>query len=113
MALLVAPVCAPFCAAHTCIHVQSRMASETHCHDEAAENNNSSQMHALLECNSPELPVAAFKTLQMPRSASRETGQVAGSPEFDGVLSVNYSRGTNSAPLRSSDPFLAISVLRI
>lgn len=120
LALLVAPVCAPFCGGQACLQAQTAMASETHCHAEMAADNNSSQMHATLNCNSSELPVAALSTgnkRDIPQ-ASRPRSQVASmhavSQEFASILAENcMSRSTNTESLPSSTSFLAMGVLRI
>jgi hypothetical protein len=120
LALLVAPVCAPFCAAQTCLRAQTAIAPETHCHAETAVNTDGSQIRAVLNCNSSELPVAALlagnQSDMSPISptASPVAGQHAVSQEFASILPVNRaSRSAHTEPLRSSTSLLATGVLRI
>jgi hypothetical protein len=120
LALLVAPICAPLCAAQTCLRAKSAIATETHCHGETAASQDGSQIHTVLNCNSSEMPAAALfagnksDILQTFRPSSQVAGPHAVSLESTLILAVNSrSRGPHLETLRSFSSFLAIGVLRI
>jgi hypothetical protein len=120
LALLVVPACSPLCAAQACLQAQTSTASETHCHLEMTGRNDASQIHVVQNCTASELPMATLSAgansdvPQISRSASRGTSHLTVSQEFDSKLIAN---GNNFCakpdPLRPSDSFPAMGVLRI
>jgi len=78
------------------------------------------QIQAALNCNPPELAVAALSAgntidiLRMSCSASQAASYPAAFLEFgSGVVARRDNLSFNSGPLRPSNPFPATSVLRI
>src|SRR3989442_15304352 len=60
LAMLATPLCAPLCAARTCSQSALTAASERHCHAAASMHDDVPQIQATLNCNPPELAVAAL-----------------------------------------------------
>ena len=120
LALLVTPFCAPLCAARMCSQTSSPAASEEQCHAAASMHGGVPQIHAALNCNPPELTIAALSPgnksdlLEISRSAPQAASHSAGSQEFNSDLIVRRNNfSPNRGPLRPSDFSPATSVLRI
>ena len=120
LGLLVAPACAPLCAARMCSQSAASVSSEEQCHSASVMHNDVPQIHAVANCNAPELAASALtaenkiKISKIPRETSPAAGDLAATQKFDSSFiahGINFS--VNPEPLGASNSFPATSVLRI
>jgi len=120
LALIVAPVCAPLCAARVCSQASVSTTSEAPCHLSRAIRGDTPQIHAVQSCGGAELPAAVLSS-----SIKNDTLRANGAATIDdtfGTLPQEFSAQRWQAsgscvagpPLaRFSAAFLFDGVLRI
>ncbi len=120
LTLMVAPTCAPLCAAQGCSQASASAASEGHCHFAAAAPHKVSQVHRFGNCGASELPPATLTSVSGSdqlltfRSAASASSPCAFSQELPGLPAHHgVSRCAEPPALPSSQSSLATSVLRI
>lgn len=120
VALVVAPSCAPLCAAQMCSQAPTLSTSEKHCHASASMHNDVPQIHAVQNCSAPELAAAALSSvnkgnaLKEYRSAASGAAPYPPSQDLPAISTTNLrSCCANAGSLRRSDSFLATIILRI
>jgi hypothetical protein len=120
LAAVMAPVCTPFCNAHTCIKAGTESTAEESCHHAAARNKNAPELQAVQNCAAANLPLGTLDPakrgpeLQMVRSAAYATSPYLVAQAQPAIL---ISLGTRcrlcAGQLCSGDLFLTRTVLRI
>jgi len=117
LALIVAPACAPLCAAQACPQAPVSAGMGSHCHSSEVANGGAVHLDSVQGCGSPELQVA-----NLPSANTRESLQKDRSASEMEVLSLvhpsplAHHRTACSADVESpqySCSFVASVVLRI
>ena len=120
LGLLVAPACAPLCAARMCSQTAAPVSSEERCHSASVMHGDVPQIHAAVNCNAPELAASALSAgnksdiLKIYRETSRVASHAATAQKFDSSFIAHGNNfSVNQEPSRASNSFPATSVLRI
>src|SRR5260370_21898073 len=120
LALIVAPACAPLCAAQSCPQAPVSAGMGSHCHSSEVANGSAVHLHSAQGCGSPELQVADLTSANRRESLQKNRSTVSLSEL--GVLSLvhlsplAHHRAAWSADVESpqySGSFVASVVLRI
>src|SRR6266403_530150 len=120
LALIVAPACAPLCAARVCSQALSSAEEGSPCHAVATERGSAVHVHAAQGCGVPELPAAALNSTIKNGSPQNDRFEAFGlglynlSQKVSSVSEQSQDRyfACASSPQRSSSLCL-MSVLRI
>jgi hypothetical protein len=79
LALIVAPACAPLCAAQTCAQAPVSAGMGSHCHSREVANGSAVHLHSVEGCGAPELQVANLPSLNKRGSFQRDQSTVSAS----------------------------------
>jgi hypothetical protein len=85
LALVVAPACAPLCAAQTCAHVPASTEIGSHCHSQGVANGGAVYLQTVQSCGAPELQAA-----NLPSADKRGSLQRVRAEAFPGKLGVPF-----------------------
>ncbi len=120
LALIVAPACAPLCAAQSCPQAPVSAGMGSHCHSREVANGSAVHLHSAQGCGAPELQLADLTSANRRESLHKDRSTVSVSGL--GVLSLvhpsplAHHRAACSAEVESpqySCSFVASVVLRI
>src|SRR5260370_39754793 len=75
LALIVAPACAPLCAAQACMQASGSAGMESHCHFRGIAHGGEAHLHSVQGCGAPELQLANLTPAS--RRASLQRGRAA------------------------------------
>jgi len=120
LALVVAPACAPLCAAKVCSRVLTSTEKDSRCHVMATARGSAAYAHAAQNCGALELPAAALNSTNKKEVQDNERSEAFGAgldipaQEVSSASerSLEYCFASASPPQRSSSSSLT-SVLRI
>src|SRR5258708_23891635 len=79
LALIVAPACAPLCAAQSCPQAPVSAGMGSHCHSSEVANGGAVHLHSAQGCGSPELQVANLPSVSQLGSLQRDLSTVSAS----------------------------------
>jgi hypothetical protein len=96
MALLVAPACAPLCAAQNCGLAHTQAAAAGHCHGGGTMPNEAPLLRDIRNCGSGELPAIVLNSTPLGGASSVESRLSAHLGRF---LAVDLEKSTSEAPL--------------
>ena len=120
LALVVAPLCAPWCAANVCSRGLATTAVGSSCHGMATERGSTIHGHAAQNCAAQELPAATVNSVNKNKvqdnERSEEFGAGVGIPPQEISSTVEQSRDVSFACARwpqVSSSLSLMSVLRI
>jgi hypothetical protein len=120
MALLVAPICAPLCAAHSCSPSSGGAAASSDCHLAMLSQQDALRIHSLQNCGASELPVAALLSTSRSKAFQSSTMQACATDVLtiphriaSSLILHRWSCHAGNESLRNSDPLHTTSVLRI
>jgi len=120
LALIVAPACAPLCAAQSCPQAPATAGMGSHCHSREVANGGAVHLDSVQGCGAPELQLADLTSANTRESLQKDRSTVSASEM--GVLSLvhpsplAHHRAACSADVESpqySCSFVASVVLRI
>jgi len=95
LALVVAPACAPLCAAQTCTQAPASTEMGSHCHSHEVANSSAAYLHAVQSCGAAEFQAANMPSAEKRRSLQKVRAEV--SPGAVGVSSPGHF--SPSAPI--------------
>lgn len=98
MALLVAPACAPLCAAQNCGLAHTQAAAAGHCHGGGTMPNEALLLRGIRNCGSGELPAIVLNSTPLGGASSFESRLSAHAGKF---LAVDLEKSAPAAPLRN------------
>jgi len=78
MALVVAPLCAPWCAANVCSRRLATAAAASSCHGVATERESTIHAHAAQNCAAQELPAATVNSANKNKAQHNDRSEVFG-----------------------------------
>jgi hypothetical protein len=96
MALLVAPACAPLCAAQNCGLAQTQPAAAGHCHGGGTTPHEAPLLRGFRNCGSGELPAIVLSSSPLGGASSFESRLSAHAGKF---LAVDLEKSASGAPL--------------
>jgi hypothetical protein len=79
LALIVAPACAPLCAAQACTQAPVSAGTGSHCHSREVANGSAFHLHSVQGCGAPELQVANLPSVSELGSLQRDRSTVSAS----------------------------------
>lgn len=79
LALIVAPACAPLCAAQACTQAPVSAGTGSHCHSREVANGSAFHLHSVQGCGAPELQVANLPSVSKLGSLQRDRSTVSAS----------------------------------
>ena|ERR1700682_4812116 len=120
LALVIAPACAPLCAAKICSQASGSAEEGSPCHVMAMAHGGAARIHAAQGCGAPELPAAALNSTNKKEVQDNERSEEFGagvgiaSQEISSTVgqSRDYCFAWTSSPQRSSSSSF-MSILRI
>ena len=89
LALIVAPACAPLCAAQACMQASGSAGMESHCHFRGIAHGGEAHLHSVQGCGAPELQLANLTSANRRESLQRDRATV--SADGVGVVSAEHS----------------------
>jgi hypothetical protein len=96
MALLVAPACAPLCAAQNCGLAHTQAAAAGHCHSSGSMPHEASLLRGFRNCGSGELPAIVLSSSPLGGASSFESRLSAHASKF---LAVDLEKSASGASL--------------